>query len=517
MTTIVTRAGKGASLTWTEMDANFTNLKTAVDDHIAGDWVSVKTYGATGDGVTDDTAAMQLAHDTGGLIYYPSGTYKFTTITLASGGIIGDGQTETILESTNTGTENLITCTGASVGGPANGLTFRDFQVLGTLSGPNPAKASGAGIAIAPAANENSYACFDNVTVAYVPTGINLVRASYVNIVGCRFLAYNLEGVKVANANDNDSGDSTIFGCTFSCPYAATTSAGVRHLSSGGLRINNNKFLGGGYGYKMDFTDSAGSGASTGVLHIVSNSIENFTSAAIYFSRVSAGLSVFANVVIASNEIDVSLASTPASLIASDAAAWLRTMTICGNSFSLPNVANSYGINLYGVTALNISGNTFRASGGTSQGIKLDTCTDVKVGPNTYAGVTTEYSTASATRNNNIADAMAESTWVPVVTATTGTITAYTATGKYSKVGNRYVCDIDITITTKGTAANSMIVTLPATPSGAGGGSAVEIVNTGKSIQGYTVGTNSIWLLEGGLTPFVANGDRFVGSFTFTV
>jgi polygalacturonase len=40
--------------------------------------VSVKDFGAVGNGVTDDTAAIQAALDVGGTIYFPNGTYKIT-------------------------------------------------------------------------------------------------------------------------------------------------------------------------------------------------------------------------------------------------------------------------------------------------------------------------------------------------------------------------------------------------------------------------------------------------------
>jgi hypothetical protein len=41
--------------------------------------VSVKDFGATGDGVTDDTAAIQAAMDAGQKIYFPTGTYNITS------------------------------------------------------------------------------------------------------------------------------------------------------------------------------------------------------------------------------------------------------------------------------------------------------------------------------------------------------------------------------------------------------------------------------------------------------
>jgi hypothetical protein len=49
-------------------------------------WYSVKDYGATGDNSTDDTAAIQAAHDAcaaagGGVVFFPSGTYRVTQLT----------------------------------------------------------------------------------------------------------------------------------------------------------------------------------------------------------------------------------------------------------------------------------------------------------------------------------------------------------------------------------------------------------------------------------------------------
>ena len=63
------------------------------------DYVSVKDFGAVGNGIADDTAAIQAAINTAGLIHIPQGTYKITaSLTVPSNTFISGAGDATIIQ-----------------------------------------------------------------------------------------------------------------------------------------------------------------------------------------------------------------------------------------------------------------------------------------------------------------------------------------------------------------------------------------------------------------------------------
>jgi hypothetical protein len=89
------------------VDGGFDLTVKTLDIISKGPLVDVRAFGAVGNGVTDDTTAIQAAIDSisSGNIFFPPGTYKFSVLTVPNKvNIIGSGTEATILDSVGTGT-----------------------------------------------------------------------------------------------------------------------------------------------------------------------------------------------------------------------------------------------------------------------------------------------------------------------------------------------------------------------------------------------------------------------------
>lgn len=119
----------GASNFQVLVDGVATNLQSAVVG-FAGMFINVKDpqYGATGDGVTDDTTAILAATTdaAGGIVFFPPGTYKITTLSLSGANInwMGSGAGASIISGTTS--TDMIALTDNTSTGRKNfrGLSF---------------------------------------------------------------------------------------------------------------------------------------------------------------------------------------------------------------------------------------------------------------------------------------------------------------------------------------------------------------------------------------------------------
>jgi hypothetical protein len=90
---------------------------------------------------------------------------------------------------------------------------------------------------------------------------------------------------------------------------------------------------------------------------------------------------------------------------------------------------------------------------------------------------------AEATGLKWAAPSGASYTWTsytPTITSQGGSITTYTATGKYLKIDKGMFFIFTVTLSNVGTATGNMIITLPFTAVGSSAGSAYEYNTTGK-------------------------------------
>ena len=252
----------------------------------------------------DVTAAMQAAHNTNKLVYYPTGVYLFTTITIGSGGISGDGK-QTILKSSNTTSANLITYTGTDPSGllvNTDGGLFQNFTVLVASV---TQKANGAAIYVSASPNENYLTIVSGVYTKNVPVGIDFSIASFFSVRDCYFSLYSVAGLRtvIDSATFADNGDNEIIGNWFYTNNATCPSAFSMVIRCGGTRIIGNKVNGGLIGIDINPI------RSTSIAIIEGNSVENQTINAIRaqissdFVGVPASFDGFSFVQIIGNQI----------------------------------------------------------------------------------------------------------------------------------------------------------------------------------------------------------------------
>jgi hypothetical protein len=114
--------------------------------------------------------------------------------------------------------------------------------------------------------------------------------------------------------------------------------------------------------------------------------------------------------------------------------------------------------------------------------------------------------------NANTLDDYEEGTWNPVVTSSVGTITAYTASGNYIKIGKLVYYTVDIAIATNGTGSTVGFSTLPPfTPARNASGVGRNVISGGMLYGQITASGSQLLILKYNDTyPFVSGTVVFI-------
>ncbi|OGM25780.1 hypothetical protein A3A76_01610 [Candidatus Woesebacteria bacterium RIFCSPLOWO2_01_FULL_39_23] len=232
--------------------------------------LNVTDYGAVGDGLTNDTAALQAAINAasaaGKRLYVPAGTYLFTTLSIPGPEgiyLYGDGRAS-ILQCTGTG--NAITLGEVNLW---NRLVLKDFTLQGNSS-------AGHGLYLAPTGAGNNVV-IGQIENLYI-TGFTQTGFYAVYVLDCYGLQFNS-----CSIIGNDSG---VF-CGSEALHNSFNDCWVRDFMKYGYHLNvgaagNRVWINGGFvdspdpAYK-DVVGQIGLYLQNGMVHLKDTQLEDLT------------------------------------------------------------------------------------------------------------------------------------------------------------------------------------------------------------------------------------------------
>lgn len=352
--------------------------------------VSVADFGTLGAG--NDAAILQAAinavQGTNVGLYIPT----YVTLALGGTGVTVTGKLRLV------GIGGRDSCTISWTGTTMYAITVTSsgaFQCEGiSFSGPAAASDGGAISLSGSGGVANSFSKIRDCTFIYGHKTIYAPDAYAWDISGNYFTGAILNGIYVGCTTDVDAGDSAIHSNTFA--NLGASCAAINQVSSGGLRIHNNKFNGGAYGYYMDLATSA----VTSILMVWGNSFENQTNSGIRMLHTGGG-GTFTHAMIVSNMF----ANQPKPINLDSSGTWLSLVTITGNSISGTAAGSTALITLTNAPRSVIKGNNLNGVGTATVGITIGSgSTSCDIGHNMIAGCVTDVTNAAT---NSIASANA--------------------------------------------------------------------------------------------------------------
>lgn len=254
--------------------------------------ISAAAFGTFG--VGNDSTVMQAAIDYGIAncipIFVPSGFYNVGNLTINGeltlfGAGRGDSGGTRFVTSGATTVFTVTTTFQVHLSG---------FKIVYEGGG-----ATGVGIKVTNStAAHNLGTVIRNIEITTPGTGIHIERCYKFTIDDVYFnVAVNGQNLLIENTHVTDDGDSSVTNCTFT---QAAGGVGIKQIGSGGLRVINNKFIGGTTGYHCHLA-----GTFFSSIIIVGNSIEltDTPATAIKFTKAAGtGTETITNVVVACNQ-----------------------------------------------------------------------------------------------------------------------------------------------------------------------------------------------------------------------
>lgn len=179
-------------------------------------WVTPQDYGAVGDGVTDDTAAIQAAFNAintagGGTVFFPKGIYKViptSTIRVYSNTTILGDKGESIIAvdpefQTSTTMMGIGSASYSATNVHVRGITFRGVENYGSAQ---------SGLRLVEIWRSTNVSFVDCLFQNNMNAAIKLVNSSNIQVFDSRFEAVDCGVISQGNAPVNDV---TIRGCHF--------------------------------------------------------------------------------------------------------------------------------------------------------------------------------------------------------------------------------------------------------------------------------------------------------------
>jgi hypothetical protein len=322
-------------------------------------------YGAVCNGSTDDHVAFQNSINEAQTLGAPLrflGTCIITTALSVTAALDFSGATNTSALGPPGTIDTIDISTTAAV-------YLHDFTITYTST---PTSTSAITVS-APATLVNSGSRFWNLTINSPFIGVNYLNADNWILTKSTIAAAGItngSAVHVADSVNVDAGDNTIYGNLL---QAGPGGIVINWVSSGGLRIENNKLLSANAAVGIQF--SLAPGAATSDVIIANNSIEGFQtsgSVGISFGRQGTTGSL-SNVIVANNQIGGPMFCV---LHPTDAnGAWTNGITVTGNICQPGSAANGVGVVIDSAQGVVVSNNNFISGAATDIPIQIGTAT----------------------------------------------------------------------------------------------------------------------------------------------